>query len=209
VARAAGPGPAAKKPRRRASFVVALGGSSGGLIAFEQFFAQVAIDTGMAFVVMTHLEPAGAPRLAELLQPRTAMPVREVTDGTRLASDSVYVLPANRELRLEDEILQLGPAAARRGRRVIDGFMRSLAHERGPTAIGVVLAGADPDGAAGLRAILDGGGVVLIEDPRTAALAAMPRAALAEVPDAIVARADALPAAIAARVAIDRPTLTP
>ncbi len=192
--------PTPARPRHRPSFVVGIGGSAGGLDAYEQFFATMPPDTGMAFVVVTHLDPTHKTLLPELLQRTTAMPVREILDGTRLASNAVFIIPADRELIVENEVLRLRPSNGR-ARTPIDGFLRSLAHERGPTAIGVILSGMGADGSQGLRAIVDAGGAALVQDPANAAFDPMPRAAVAAVPEATVTTADQLPAAIVAHAA--------
>jgi len=190
--------------RRRSSFVVGLGGSAGGLEAFEQFFASTPADTGMAFVVVTHLDPDHKALLPELIQRTTAMPVREIVDGLRLAPNSIYVIPPDRELALDGDVLRLRAPSARRGARApIDAFFRSLAHERGPAAIGVILSGMGADGAQGLREIEAAGGHALIQDPNDAAFDAMPRAALAAVPAAQLAAPDQLPARITALAAAE------
>jgi two-component system CheB/CheR fusion protein len=191
-------GTSTKRPaRRRPTFVVGLGGSAGGLEAFEQFFASTPADTGMAFVLVTHLDPDHKALLPELIQRTTAMPVAQVEDGMRLAASAVYVIPPNRDLVLEGQVLRLRlPSSRKRPRSPIDTFFRSLAHERGPTAIGVVLSGMGSDGAEGLAAIKAAGGAALVQDPASAAFDAMPRAAMAAV-DAVIAAPELLPAQVA------------
>jgi two-component system CheB/CheR fusion protein len=176
-----------------------MGGSAGGLEAFEQFFASTASDTGMSFVVVTHLDPDHKPLLPELLQRTTTMPVRTIVDGTRIAADTVYVIPPNRSLVIEGDLLRLRAPSPQRGtRRTIDTFFRSLAHEWGPATVGVVLSGMGADGASGLRAIKEGGGAVFIQDPTSAAFDGMPTAAIDAVTADAVLSPDLLPARIAA-----------
>ena len=202
--------PPAGRARHRPSFVVGLGGSAGGLAAFEEFFANTPADTGMAFVLVTHLEPHHKTLLPELLQQTTAMTVREIEDGMRVAPNAVYVIPPDRELAIEDDRLRLRPASPRPGPRTpIDAFFRSLARERGPSAIGVVFSGSGSDGALGLAAIKDAGGVVLVQDPATTAFDPMPRAAIASVAVDAIAAPDLLPARIAALAAAPAPSASP
>jgi two-component system CheB/CheR fusion protein len=179
--------------------VVGLGGSAGGLEAFEQFFASTARDTGMAFVVVTHLDPDHKALLPELIQRTTAMPVRLAVDGLRLSADTVYVIPPKRVLTVEGDVLRLRVTPNQRGPRTpIDGFFRSLAHEWGVKAIGVVLSGMGSDGASGLRAIKEGGGIALVQDPESAAFDPMPLAAIDAVTVDAIAPPDLLPERIAA-----------
>ena len=181
---------------RRPTCVVGIGGSAGSLDAFEQLFAATAPDTGMAFVIVTHLDPDHKTLLAELLQRTTAMPVRQVEDRMRLAPDAVFVIPPNRVLEVEGDLLRLRAAPRTTPRTPIDAFFRSLARERGEDGIGVVLSGSGEDGAHGLAEIVDAGGAALVQDPTTAAFEAMPRAAIAAVPTAAVAAPEDLPAQI-------------
>ncbi len=189
--------------------MVGLGGSAGGLEGFEQFFASIPADTGMAFVLVTHLDPDHTTLLPELLQRTTTMAVRLVEDGVTLAPNSVYVIPPRCELTLDGEALRLRAASRRSPRTLIDVFFQSLARERGATAIGVVLSGMGSDGAAGLRAIADVGGATLVQDPGRAAFKPMPQAALVAVPNAVVSTPDQLAARVAELANPSSPTGTP
>jgi two-component system CheB/CheR fusion protein len=193
---------AARTPVRafiRPTFVVGLGGSAGSLDALEQFFASAAGDTGMAFVLALQLDPAEREALPELLRRTTSMPVRLLEGSTRPTADTVYVIPPNRGLVIEDNSLRVQPPGREREARApLDTFFTSLAHERGRQAIGVVLSGASADGAVGLRAIKEAGGAVLVQEPASAARDALPLAALAAVVPDAVAGPDQLPAKLAA-----------
>ncbi|MBL0216946.1 MAG: PAS domain-containing protein [Myxococcales bacterium] len=187
---------------RRPAFVVGIGGSAGGLEALEQFFAHIPPSTGMAFVVVTHLDPDHKALLPELIQRVTAMPVREIEDGVRITPDTVLVMPPAYDVVIEADVLHLRPRSPRRTVHLpIDVFFRSLARERGQSAIAVVLSGMGTDGALGLRDVAEAGGRTLVQDPKSAAFAPMPRAALAAVPSAVVARADQLPAQLTVNIA--------
>ncbi len=131
----------------------------------------------MAWVVVQHLDPEHASVLAELLQRVTAIPVVEVVDGMPLVADTVYIIPPNREMEVLDSSLLLTMPKAPRGRRMaIDAFFRSLADERGADAIAVVLSGTGSDGALGLKAIHDAGGLCLVQDRASARFDGMPAA---------------------------------
>lgn len=175
--------------------VVGLGGSAGGLEAFEQFFDRMAADSGMAFVVVSHLDPTHKGMMPELLQRHTAMPVVQAKDGMPIRPNAVYVIPPNADLSMLHGTLQLFQPAERHGLRLpIDFFFRSLAADQKEKAIGVVLSGMGSDGTAGLKAIKENLGLALVQDPTSAKYAAMPQSAVnAGVAD-YVAGASELPA---------------
>ncbi|MBU1664623.1 MAG: PAS domain-containing protein [Gammaproteobacteria bacterium] len=159
--------------------IVALGASAGGLEAFEQFFRNVPPDCGMAFVLVSHLDPDHVSLLGEILQRSTAMPVVEVQDQARVVPNHVYVMPPNRDMAIFHGVLQLTVPDAPRGQRMpIDAFLRALAEDQGERGIGIILSGTGTDGTLGLRAILGAGGVTLVQDPATAKYDGMPISAI-------------------------------
>jgi two-component system CheB/CheR fusion protein len=159
--------------------IVGMGASAGGLEAFEQFFRNVPPDCGMAFVLVSHLDPSHVSILTEILQRTTAMPVVEVQDQMAVAPNGVYVIPPNRDMAIFHGVLQLSVPEQPRGLRMpIDAFLRSLADDQGENAIGIILSGTGTDGTLGLRAILGGGGVSLVQEPATAKYDGMPVSAI-------------------------------
>ncbi len=159
--------------------MVGLGASAGGLEAFEEFFRQVPADTGMAFVVVSHLDPTHESILAEIVQRVSKLPVVEVTDQLAVKPNCIYVIPPNRDLTIFHGVLHLTLPETPRGQRLpIDGFFRSLAEDQGENAIGVILSGTGTDGSQGLRAILGAGGITFAQDPATAKYDGMPAAAI-------------------------------
>ena len=159
--------------------IVGLGASAGGLEAFEQFFRSVPPDSGMAFVLVSHLDPSHASILTEILQRTTTMPVVEAQDQMAVAPNGVYVIPPNRDMAIFHGVLQLSVPEQPRGQRMpIDAFLRSLADDQGENAIGVILSGTGTDGTLGLRAILGAGGVSLVQEPATAKYDGMPASAI-------------------------------
>jgi two-component system, chemotaxis family, CheB/CheR fusion protein len=160
--------------------VVGVGASAGGLEALEQYLAQVRPHSGLAHLVVQHLDPTQKAMLAQLLQRITPMPVREATEGQRIAADCVYVIPPNRALTLSNGSLHLATPQQPRGlRRPIDELFASIAREQQDQAIGIVLSGMGSDGTAGLQAIRARGGLTLAQQPETAQFDSMPRSALA------------------------------
>jgi two-component system CheB/CheR fusion protein len=156
-----------------------MGASAGGLEAFEQFFRQVPADSGMAFVLVSHLDPDRASLLKQILQRDTAMPVVEATHQMVLAPNRVHVVPPNRQMAIFHGALQLSVPDLPRGQRMpIDAFLRSLAEDQEDRAIGVILSGTGTDGTLGLRAIHGAGGVCFVQDPATAQYDGMPLSAI-------------------------------
>jgi len=159
--------------------VVGLGASAGGLEAFERFFRTLPADSGMAFVLVQHLDPGHASILPEILQRGTVMPVATAEDQMAVTPNRVYVIPPNRDMAIFHGTLQLSLPESPRGQRMpIDFFFRSLADEAGERAIGIILSGTGTDGTLGLRAIHGAGGITLVQDPDEAAYGGMPHSAI-------------------------------
>ena len=159
--------------------IVGMGASAGGLEALEQFFRHAPDNTGMAFVLVQHLDPNHASLLTEILQRTTPMPVVEALDQIPVEPNRVYVIPPNRDMAIFHGRLQLSVPNEPRGQRMpIDAFLRSLAEDQQENAIGIILSGTGTDGTLGLRAILGVGGVTLVQDPATAKYDGMPSSAI-------------------------------
>ena len=174
--------------------IVGLGASAGGLDALAQFLAHVPASSGLAYVVVQHLDPTHKAMLGELLQRATAMPVREAGEAMRVQADAVYVIPPNTELSVARGVLHLAAPAEPRGMRLpINVLFSSLARDQGERAIGVVLSGMGSDGTLGLLAIKSQGGLTLAQQPESAQFDAMPRAAIAAGCVDVVAPAAELP----------------
>jgi two-component system, chemotaxis family, CheB/CheR fusion protein len=185
--------------------VVGVGASAGGLVAIEQFLGAMPADSGMAFVVVQHLDPTQRALLPELLQRITPMPVREAVQGARIRPDHVYVIPPNAEIRVVGDTLNLASPAEPRGMRLpVDVLFSSLAGSRGDRSIGVVLSGMGSDGTLGLQAIKAVGGLTAVQEPGSAQFDAMPRSAIESGCADIIGPADALPGSILAVVAKSR-----
>jgi two-component system CheB/CheR fusion protein len=156
--------------------VVGIGASAGGLEAFSQFLAQLPDDTGMAFVLIQHLDPKHDSKLTDILSKTTRMSVREVTDGMTVSSDHVYVIPPNTNLAIANGNLRLTPRGEGRGQHLtVDHFFNSLAEDSRAAAIGVVLSGTGADGTQGLAQIKAAGGITFAQDEATAKFAGMPQ----------------------------------
>jgi len=175
--------------------IIGIGASAGGLEALEQFLINVPETSGMAFVVIQHLDPTQKGMLPELLQRVTSMKVYQVTDRLHVKINSVYVIPPNTSMSILNGVLHLFKPVESRGMRLpIDFFFRSLADDRKDLSIGIILSGMGSDGSAGLRTIKEKNGLVMVQDPSDAKFDSMPRSAIDTVVVDIVAPARELPA---------------
>ena len=159
--------------------VAGIGASAGGLEAFKLLLTHLPPDTGLAFVFIQHLDPKHHSNLAEILAKGSPIPVQQAGDGMEIEPNRLYVIPPDAGLEIAGpalRITQRAPASA--GPHMpIDRFLRSLAQECGSRSIGIILSGAGTDGAAGLEAVKEAGGVTFVQDPATAKFSGMPQAA--------------------------------
>lgn len=168
--------------------IVAIGASAGGLDAFRQFLEAMPPETGMAFLLIQHLDPNHESLMAELLERHSAMPVCTASNKTPIEPNTVYVIPSNYYLRVVDLTIVLERPVTQRGVRMpIDYCFRSLAETVHERSVGIVLSGTASDGTAGLREIKAIGGLSLVQEPTTAEYDGMPRSAIrAGVADFVV-----------------------
>ena len=165
--------------RDRELAIVGIGASAGGLEALRSFFNALPRDTGMAFVVVTHLHPEHESHMAELLQRQTPMPTMQVTQKTKVEANHVYVIPPNRSIVMTDTHLDTREFDEPHGRRTpIDHFFRSMASSGHADPIAIILSGGGTDGSVGIKDIKEVGGLVLVQQPEDAEYDSMPRAAL-------------------------------
>src|SRR5712691_7336268 len=171
--------------------VVCVGASAGGLEAFTQLLGALPTDTGMAFVLVTHLSPSHASHLAEILSRATRMPVTEVKDESTVQPNSVYVIPPDSSMIIARGSLQLLPRHTVDGRHhPIDMFLESLARDQRHKSIAIILSGTGSDGTQGMDEIKAAGGITFAQD-ESAAYEGMPRsAAMAGAVDFRLAPAD-------------------
>lgn len=159
--------------------VVGIGASAGGLEAFTRLLKHLPVDTGMAFVLIQHLDPVHESALATLLSKTTKMPVREITNNTRVQPDQVNIIPPNTSLTIAEGVLKLQPRRKTDGlHRPIDHFFHSLAEDQHERAISVILSGTASDGTLGCEVIKAEGGITFAQDD-SAKYDSMPRSAIA------------------------------
>ena len=166
--------------------VVALGASAGGLAPLTEVLRGIPAGAGLAVIVVEHLSPDQPSMLAALLQPHTTMRLIEAVDGLRIEPDRVYVITPATGLTVAHGALRVRSATDHSAQR-IDDLFGSLAQDFGPRAVGVVLSGLGRDGSAGLRAIIEHGGIALAQAPETAQFDSMPRRAAAIGPAVLIA----------------------
>ncbi|MGB3639332.1 MAG: PAS domain S-box protein [Rivularia sp. (in: cyanobacteria)] len=164
--------------------VVGIGASAGGLHAIEEFFKNMPGDSGGVFVIVQHLSPDFKSLMKEILQRHTQMKIHRVTDNIELAANSIYLIPPDNNMIVEDNKLRLleredkkylGPNFP------IDLFFNSLAQSYKENAIGIILSGTGSDGSLGLQAINEAGGIALVQEPSTAEFDGMPSSAIARL----------------------------
>ena len=159
--------------------IVGVGASAGGLEAFQELLSTMRPTHEFALLLVQHLDPDRDSLLKELLGKRAQVPVDTITDGMVVEKGRVYLIPPASGLSLEGYTLRLTDFDQPRGvRRPIDRFFESLAEQHGSNCVGVVLSGTGSDGAAGLRAIKQAGGLVLVQDPKQAKYDSMPTSAI-------------------------------
>jgi two-component system, chemotaxis family, CheB/CheR fusion protein len=162
----------------QAPVIVAIGASAGGVQALQNFFGEIPQNTGAAFIVVVHLDPQHRSELSSIVAARTRMPVVQVETTARLEADHVYVIPPDRRLQVVDHELQAAQFDEPRGQRLpIDFLFRSVAERLGD-GFAVILSGAGSDGALGVRAVKEAGGIILVQDPNEADYSSMPRSAI-------------------------------
>lgn len=160
--------------------VVGIGASAGGLKAFSNLLSHLPAQTGLAFVLIQHLDPIHESQLTQLLSATTPLPVIEATEGLVVEPDHVYVMPPNVSMTYDHGILRLAPRAEGAAPHLpVDIFFRSLARQCRNHAIGVLLSGSGSDGTVGMGEIKAAGGITFAQDEQSAEYASMPQSAVA------------------------------
>ncbi|MDW7740271.1 MAG: chemotaxis protein CheB [Bacillota bacterium] len=182
----------------KASFpIIGIGASAGGLEALELFLRNIPVDSGMAFIIVQHLDPTRKDLMVELLQRITPIQVMQVIERTHVQPNCIYIIPPNKDMSIFHGILHLFEPAEPRGLRLpIDFFFRSLAEDLKERSIGVILSGMGTDGTIGLGFIKDRGGVVFVQEPTSAKYDSMPKSAIKAGLADIVIPVEEMPAKI-------------
>jgi two-component system CheB/CheR fusion protein len=160
--------------------VAGIGASAGGLDAFKKLFAAMPRDSGIAFVLVPHLDPAHESLMVELLARHTKMLVAEAENNMPVKANHVYIIPPNKYMTIHGGILRLtGPVERRTSQTSIDMFLRSLADDQQERSICIILSGTGSHGTLGLKAVKAAGGMAMVQDPATAEYQRMPQSAIA------------------------------
>ena len=172
--------PKAETHEENEFLIVGIGASAGGVEALQQFFSNVPANSGMAYVVILHLSPDHDSKLAELLQRVAAVPVYQVTKKVKVEINTIYIVPPNKHLTMEDGFIVVSPNITIEDRRApVDIFFRSLAEAHGSGAVCVVLSGTGANGSMGMKRIKEKGGAAFVQNPREAEFNEMPRNSIA------------------------------
>jgi len=159
--------------------VVGIGSSAGGLEALSVFLGNVPENSGLAFVIVQHMEKKRKSILVDLLQSETTMKVIQVYENISVQPGNVYVIPPNKNMSIKNNELHLFDLIEPHTLSLpIDFFFRSLAENQKERAIGVILSGMGNDGTSGLKAIKENGGGIFIQEPSSAKFEDMPRSAI-------------------------------
>ncbi len=159
--------------------IIGIGASAGGLEALEQLLGNVPNDSGMAYVVIQHLDPTQKGMLPELLQRISKMEVLQAKNRMKVQPNCVYVIPPNKSMSILKGALYLFEPTEVRGMRLpIDFFLRSLADDQAEFAVGIILSGMGSDGSIGIGAIKEKNGIIIVQEPDTAKFNSMPRNAI-------------------------------
>jgi chemotaxis response regulator CheB len=158
--------------------MVGIGASAGGLEAFSELLTNLPVNTGMAYLLVQHLDPTHNSFLVEILAKQTRIPIEQAREGIEVSPNHVYVLPPNSTLTLGGNRLHLATRETVEQRRSpVDILFDSLA-ERGPNAIGVILSGTGSDGAKGVQILKEAGGIIFAQEESSARFSGMPKSAI-------------------------------
>lgn len=162
---------------RRPNFIVGIGGSAGGLNAYKALLDALPANTGMAFVVVSHITPSANSQLAQILSRHTEMRVGVARTEMPIEANHVYVIPPDADLLVKDFTFKVVSPRTKRNAQ-IDMFLTSLAEAMGARAVAIILSGFDGDGAEGCKQIKAKGGTTFAQDI-SAEVTDMPRSAQA------------------------------
>ena len=182
-------------PLERNFPVVGIGASAGGLEAFTQFLSKIPEKSGMAFVLVQHLDPSHPSSLVDLLARQSPIPIKEAQEGDLVQPGYAYVIPPGKGMSISNRVLAIRDQPEHPGlTHSINLFLQSLAEDVKERAVGIILSGTGSDGTDGVRAIKDRDGLVIIQDPVTAKYDGMPRAAIEAGVADFVLSPEAMPA---------------
>lgn len=158
--------------------IIGMGGSAGSFNAFEKFFLHMPIKSGMAFVIIMHLDKSKV-NVVSILQPVTSMVITEAKDGTKVEPDHIYIIPPDKDMGIHNGQLLLMEATRYKGAHMsIDYFFQSLAEDQWHNAVAIIFSGMGADGETGVRMVKEKLGMAMVQDPATADYKSMPEASI-------------------------------
>src|SRR5581483_5106392 len=160
-------------------YVIGIGASAGGLEAINELFDNIPDNTNFSFVIVQHLSPDHKSLMPELLSKHTSLPINEAADNMLLQPNNIYLLPSKKIMTIKHGKLKLEEKKDHQPNFAIDIFLESLAQDKKSKAACVILSGTGTDGTKGVQAIKECGGIVIVQDPVTAAFNGMPNSAIA------------------------------
>jgi two-component system, chemotaxis family, CheB/CheR fusion protein len=168
-----------QRKSKRTNYIVGMGGSAGALEAFTQFFTRMPSDSGLAFVLVTHMDPAHKGMMPELLGRCTTMKVVQAEENMPVGPNQVYIIPPNKDMSILHGVLHLHELLPSRGTKApIDFFLRSLAEDQEDRAIAIIMSGMGTDGTMGMKAVKEHLGLALAQEARSAKYDSMPKSAI-------------------------------
>lgn len=181
--------------------IVVIGTSWGGLVALSEIVSGLPADFPLPICIVQHRSKDSETLLVGFLQDLTKLQVHDAEDKEALCPGTIYIAPPDYHMLVEADYISLTvDSPVRFSRPSIDVLFRSASDTFGASVIGVVLTGANEDGAAGLARIVARGGKAIIQDPKSAESPVMPASALLAVPGARVVQLDQVSAVLAAMV---------
>lgn len=171
---------------------VVIGASAGAVQALLHILPSLPAEAVVPILIVVHVPPDRGNALVALFQDRCGLRVKEAEDKEAILNGVIYFAPSDYHLLVEEDrsLALSSDEAVNHSRPAIDVLFETAADAYGPALAAIVMTGANHDGAAGLRAVAEAGGTVIVEDPATAQVPTMPAAALAACPAAQVMRID-------------------
>lgn len=177
--------------------IVGIGASAGGLDALSTFLGNVPRDSGLAFVIVQHMEKNSNTILVDLLQSATTMKVVQAYENVSIEPNVVFVIPPDKNMSIKNNVIHLFDFIEPHNLRLpIDFFFSSLANDKQERSIGVILSGMGKDGTAGLRQIKGKGGIAFIQEPSSAKFEDMPNSAIKAGLADVISMVDIMPSKI-------------
>jgi two-component system CheB/CheR fusion protein len=159
--------------------VVGIGASAGGFEAIQKLLSNLEPNSDLAFIIAQHLDPSQPTMLVNLLSKSITIPIQEAQDGEYIEPNRIYICPPNKNITLlQNRIILTPPTSKIFPKPSIDTFFSSLAKDKEENAIGIILSGSGSDGAVGIKAIKNAGGITIVQDEKSAKYSSMPRASI-------------------------------